>query len=286
MGRERAKGFIEQAARAGIRQIVFSGGEPFVHFATLRALLRHAGNRGIRTVLFTNGSWASSPDLALHLLSELKQTGLNALNLSTGRYHLLQVPLHRLTKLLLIARKLGIRAGVKIVRLPRDPIAEGLYRSLQPLASTILVQEISPLGRASSLRSAVHLRTVQSLGRPGCLSPPVLLPSGHLLTCCNLPARDMDKDAYPFVLGNLEQNPLKDLLKNRSADPLLDVLRFQGPVPLLTLLADPVRDGKPAMPPLYHNSCDLCFQLFREPERRAAIRSWVQRFSSHEIGFS
>ena len=282
MGIRKGRTYIEQASRAGIRWIVFRGGEPFLHYPAIRNLLQYARELDIRPALFTNGSWASTRERTTRLLLELKQAGLQSLTLATSRYHLRHVSQDKLINLLAVAKKLGIRAGVKIARLSRDPISEGLYRSLQPLAGKILVQEVSPLGRASPLRSAVNLGTCRSLHRPGCLTPPLLLPGGRLLACCNLPAQDLEKNAYPFFLGNVEQRPLKDLLKKWFSDPLLNVLRVQGPARLFALLAETAFVRTSHMPSLYHDSCDLCFHLFRYPQQRSAIHTCLRKLHHGE----
>ena len=101
-----------------------------------------------------------------------------------------------------------------------------------------------------------------SFAGPGCLTPPVLLPDGNLLTCCNLPAQDMKPTDYPFVLGSVEKESLRSLLDRRSRDPVLTVLRSRGPSTLASLLSQ----REPALESMdqasYHSACDLCFHLF------------------------
>ena len=263
MSLDRAQSFLEQASRAGVRRIVFNGGEPTLHYPALLALTLLVRSRSMQADLVTNASWARSGRQARELLLELRQAGLGGLTLSTDRFHLPGVPLGWVLNALHAARDLGIRAGVKIARLPQDPIADGLFRELQPVADRIVLQQVSPLGRGSFLRRTLPLRSVPLLRQPGCLSPPVLLPDGCLLTCCNLPARDLSPGDYPFVLGNLEHASLETLLELRARDPRLDSLRKQGPVALLAP-ASAVRPGEdlPAQA-LFRDGCDLCFHLAR-----------------------
>ena len=263
MGVHRAKGFIEQAGEAGIRKIVFTGGEPFIHPRELRTLIRHSSAQGMTSALITNAAWASSGTEAKGCLADLKEMGLESITLSTDRYHLLEVPLENLRNALDASREIGLRAGVKISRLRNDPVAEGLYRSLKSNLVRVLVQEISPLGRATTLRSAVRLEPSMSFTGPGCLTPPVLLPDGNLLTCCNLPAQDMKQTDYPFVLGSVEKESLRSLLDKRSRDPVLTVLRSRGSSTLASLLSRREPALESVAQAAYHSACDLCFQLFR-----------------------
>jgi hypothetical protein len=262
MGLRRAENSIRQAGEAGIRKIVFTGGEPLLHPRELRSLIRHTAEQGMKSALITNASWAFSRVETKAYLEDLKEIGLESITLSTDRYHLLEVPLANLRNALDAAREIGLRAGVKIARLRHDPVAEGLYRALRRSATRVLVQEISPLGRATALRSAVKLEPAMSFAGPGCFTPPVLLPDGNLLTCCNLPAQDMKPTDDPFVLGSVEKESLGSLLDRRSRDPVLKTLRTKGPGTLASLVSrrEPALRNADQIP--CHSACDLCFHLF------------------------
>jgi len=267
---ERAASFLEQAARAGVRRVVFNGGEPTLHRGELLTLIALARGRSLSATLMTNASWASSRRQAERFLPALSEAGLDSLTLSTDRFHLLRVPLDFVIHALEAARELGIRTGVKIARLARDPIADGLDRHLRPLADRVVLQQVSPLGRGSSLRESLPLKALRDLTKPGCLTPPVLLPDGSLLTCCNLPARDMRPEDYPFILGNLEHTPLGKLLELRARHPLLAALRHRGPAALFAPASAAARSGGRPCRSLFHDGCDLCFHLSGPARRRQA----------------
>ena len=262
MGVRRAESFIEQAGETGIRRIVFTGGEPLLHPRKLRSLVRHTAEQGMTSALITNAAWASSGTGTRAYLADLKELGLDSITLSTDRYHLLGVPLENLQNVLDASEDIGLQATVKIARLRHDPVAEGLCRSLRSQSARVLVQEISPLGRATALRSAVHLKPAISFAGPGCLTPPVLLPNGDLLTCCNLPAQDMKSTDYPFVLGCVEKESLGSLLDRRSRDPVLKALRSKGPSTLASLLSRREPAFRNTEQIRCHSACDLCFHLF------------------------
>lgn len=275
MGLERARAAIEQAAGASIREIVFTGGEPLLHPRELRILIRYATEKGMKTALMTNAAWATSTNRAKECLEDLKVIGLESVTLSTDRYHLLAVPVENLEYALDVANKIGLRAAVKIARLAHDPVAEGLSRSLRNPGTKVLVQEISPLGRAASLRRAVNLKPSRSLTGPGCNTPPVVLPDGNLLTCCNLPARDMTKTDYPFVLGSIHKEPLHSLLDKRCRDPILNALRSNGSGSLLALLGERMSLFRDMDHVQHHSGCDLCFHLFRKLQDKRLLYDMI-----------
>ena len=262
MGIARAKRYIDKAGQVGIRRIVFTGGEPFLYHQEIRILIQYAAQRGMETAVITNAAWASSRNQVRQYLSDLQQRGLESITLSTDRYHLIDVPLENLKNVLAVAEEIGLRAGVKIARLPHDPVAQRLYLSLRNHSSRIRLQEILPVGRASHLRPGLPLKTSSGFLRSGCSTPPVLLPDGHLMTCCNLPARDMRHHDYPFILGNAEMEPLPFLLRKRFGDPILSLLREKGPSLLLALAAESEPGFESLRQALYHSGCDLCFQVF------------------------
>ncbi len=276
MGISRAKRFLEQAHTAGIRQIVFNGGEPFRYYADVRVLIQYARERRMGCALISNGSWGTTRGRARDHLADLKKQGLRSITLSTDRYHLLAVPLENIVNILLAAQSIGVRAGVKIARHVTDPVAEGIYRSLRAVTPRIALQHISPLGRGASLRERVPLKPVSELRCPGCLTPPVLLPHGNLLNCCNTPARELTCHDHPLVLGNLEKEPLKKLLSARRTDPLLGFLRTRGPASLAISLQDTTSGTPPPVEARYHDGCDLCFHLFRNPVHRSVAYENLQ----------
>ncbi len=285
MGLAAAKTYIDQAARVGIRKIVFTGGEPLFHPGELRGLIHHAATQGMQCALMTNAFWASSRNRTEVCLIELRDLGLQSITLSTDRYHLLAVPVENLQRALDVSGKIGLQVAVKIARLQHDPIAEGLCRDLCDSTTRILVQDISPLGRASSLRHAVRLRPSWTFTGPGCSTPPVLLPNGNLLTCCNLPARDLKVTDFPLVLGNIREESLATLLRRRSTDPLLNTLRSRGPSTVLTLLARHAPQTRVSKKAEYHSGCDLCFRLFcRTQDKRVLYAALENPFPLEHPG--
>lgn len=271
MGMERAEAFLGDAHRAGIRRIVFTGGEPFLYARELRRLVRCAAGKGLESAVVTSASWASSRSRTRAFLADFKEVGLASITLSTDRYHLLTVPFANLQLVLETAGEIGLPAGVKISRLARDPVAEGLFRALRSMTERVVVQEISPLGRASALRSAVRLHPPSSFTGAGCATPPLLLPEGDLLTCCNLPARDLRHTDFPFILGNVGREPLRSLLEKRSTDPLLQALRSRGPGDLVKALGRMAPSAEDPARFRYHSRCDLCFHLFGKRDDKSPL---------------
>ena len=273
MGIRRARSFIDQAAQVGIGRIVLNGGEPLLFPAAMRELVGHTVQNGMACSLISNGYWASSRDRAADWLAPLAEAGLHALTLSTDRYHLQGVALSHIEDAVRAARDLGLETGVKIARHARDPLADGLYRSVRAFTCRVEVQPISPLGRAAHLHPSLFRRFDLPADGPGCGSPPVVLPDGTLLTCCNLPARLPRGTPAPLVLGNLCSEPLHRLLRRRASDPLLVFLRARGPAPLFRRVRTVQKqDGSPPRS-IFHDRCDLCVHLFLDSHRSPPVRA-------------
>jgi MoaA/NifB/PqqE/SkfB family radical SAM enzyme len=77
---------LEEAAAAGINDVWFEGGEPFLYYATMLESIRFAKERGFTPGIVTNGYWATSIDDAKAWLRPLEGM-IGALLISCDSYH-------------------------------------------------------------------------------------------------------------------------------------------------------------------------------------------------------
>jgi MoaA/NifB/PqqE/SkfB family radical SAM enzyme len=78
---------VTQAAAAGVRSVLFTGGEPMLCEQLVTRLVRLATRSGMATAITTNGFWGKSASSAFTTLSRLRKAGLKLLTLSYDRYH-------------------------------------------------------------------------------------------------------------------------------------------------------------------------------------------------------
>lgn len=72
----------------GLKLIIFAGGEPMLLGKDLYKAIQLCKQQGLATRIVTNAYWATSPRVARLKLSELKEAGLDEVNISTDDYHL------------------------------------------------------------------------------------------------------------------------------------------------------------------------------------------------------
>src|SRR5438045_4043050 len=78
---------VTQLADAGVRAVLFTGGEPMLREPLVLRLVRSAKKAGMKTALATNGFWAKSLPAARSKLKALQRAGLDLVSLSYDRYH-------------------------------------------------------------------------------------------------------------------------------------------------------------------------------------------------------
>lgn len=87
-----ARAAIEGAAMAGMRAVVFSGGESLAVEPALLAMCEHAHRFGLLTRVFTNGFWARSAARAQDVLERLARSHVDELVVSIDEFHAPWVP--------------------------------------------------------------------------------------------------------------------------------------------------------------------------------------------------
>lgn len=95
MGRDLATAAIAGATAAGLRAVVFSGGESLVYEDELLHLAGVARRAGMTTRVFTNAFWARSLDDARMALARLAALGVDELVVSMDAHHLPFMPAER-----------------------------------------------------------------------------------------------------------------------------------------------------------------------------------------------
>ena len=106
------------------RMVHIAGGEPFLHYDRLIAIVRAAAEVGAAPhFVETNASWCVSEEVAHKRLGELRAAGVRWLLVSTDRYHLRHVPFERILRCLHVAEEvfgtgttMGLAADADIAR--------------------------------------------------------------------------------------------------------------------------------------------------------------------------
>lgn len=98
--------------KEGFTYAQFIGGEPFIHLDLLKEGIKHAKQIGLGANIITNSFWATSEELALRRLRQLKEIGLDRLALSVDPFHCDYVPLDHVRNAFRAAKSLGMYVAI------------------------------------------------------------------------------------------------------------------------------------------------------------------------------
>ena len=284
MGVSEGVRFLEEASDAGIKVIVFGGGEPFLFVEEMLQLVECASSLGMFTSMVSNGFWGNTISRTEAFLNRFHRAGLNAITLSTDRFHARYGRPSNIGRILSTACTLGLATGIKISRLRFDPWADELAGVLHPYCDSLVELEVKPRGRGKHLRDELSLHSLSSLrNRSGC-TPMLLTPDGDLVFCCNVPVTEIDASVNPLRMGNLNHASLAQLMKRREEDPVLARIARKGPAALLETLHERGCDTGRLRDQRYGDSCDLCFRMLQDADFVEKLRDGEKVFAEARSG--
>ena len=283
--------------------VIFAGGEPMLLGKTLYRAIRLCKDHGVMTRIVTNAYWATSPRVALMKLKELREAGLDELNISTDDYHLPFIKLQQVK----YAYEAGLTLDFSAVVLancygPESELhPERIQREFSPTEK--MQQRFDADGDAVTYRcqkgeqlvvlSNAHL---QRLGRgvaelkeeelpghgkadadldalaetvggcPYAIRSAAISAKGHLVSCCGFEVEDNAVLDY----GSLDTEPLHALLDRADNDLLSNLIALFGPVKLMRLLQQNCPD-EVSFPRTYRTYCEACYDLVTIPKNREAL---------------
>lgn len=104
--------FLDDLGAIGaITSVCAEGGEAFLHYPAVLALVRGGVAHGWQPSALTNASWATSRAVAEARIAELRQAGLTRLGISTDPWHQRRVPVERVELLLEVCVAQGLEAS-------------------------------------------------------------------------------------------------------------------------------------------------------------------------------
>ncbi len=278
----------EAAALGNIKNISFTGGEPFLELDTLVNAVRLCKRLGLKASVVTNGFWATSLNEAKSTLEKLD--GLILLNVSTDTFHQEFVPIDRIHNTILSCNELGIDCYIRVCYL-NDPVSEieSIKKQLSKVEGLYKIssQPVVPSGRAAS---QIDIDSIYSYDPIGvfCISvnKPLIISNGDVAACCG-PVVSWLGD-HPLKLGNIHNQSLEEIRNAADLNPIVQVLRLWGPGELVQLVQKEADEkGYSFTPPLrddIQDLCSLCKYIVADPNHVKMLRCAVENSEIwHEI---
>ncbi len=256
----RAKEIIREMAAAGVTGVSFTAGEPFIYFDDLLELVDLCREKKIYTRIVTNSYWAKSPEEAKQLLGMLKQCGLSQLRLSYSRWHQENVPSRNVVNAAHGCMSAGIDYFISFVTdfSEEDDVLEQFLRDNK---LKFFPEPVIYAGRADTIgRKAICTDYQENR----CAMNPYLAPDLTMYGCCD--AGSQFNTTGFFLLGNLENHSVDQLLTKSENDRLYNCIRSMG----ITTIASFA--GIKAREIVTYRKCELCKKLFDSPEALKILR--------------
>ena len=257
-------------------EFMLSGGEPFLDYDLLLALVAHGKNRGASVTCVTNGYWASSHERALELLAPLQAAGLTALAVSSSRFHQPYIKPRRVERVLAAARELGLHCTLKYVRVRSDEASEAEVRQWALQAGAAVVQDFPLLPH---LRDGKSLPEEEYLREPGlpqgrCPAPVLTVGETGVAYACSSPGARVGL----LKLGDIRRQPLDQIQNRFYLGGAQQLLRQHGPAYFARAIEARGEDGR--LRRAYCGECDLCTHIATEPVLSAIAAEMVEVFEA------
>jgi MoaA/NifB/PqqE/SkfB family radical SAM enzyme len=241
-----------------------TGGEPFLDFEKLVAVIAHGGKLGGEVSCVTNAFWARTDEIAIAKLTQLQNSGLTSLSVSISRFHQQFVPLHRAERALKFAAELGISTELKAAVTRADLKVGGLVSQWKESvdAEWVNVFPVLPHLRHDAILPDYDYYREPGLPAHKCPGEVVAVDyHGIARSCCSLG----EEDSF-LVVGDTNRQPLKAIYDTFQNAGTQRILRDRGPIAfaqgaMAAGLAHQLRKA-------YAGPCDLCLHIRTDPQLR------------------
>jgi pyruvate-formate lyase-activating enzyme len=268
--------FLEEAHAFGIRNLGFTGGEPFLYPEFLAAVSRRAAQLGWRfDKIVTNGVWHRNQDHLMDVLAELAAAGYGGkVGLSVDKFH--GVHTGKLAEFCRAARRVFGRDNVLSVsyasRRPDvglEPV-QALARQLgavvewsdvlrrflvvsDELTMTLNWNHLAPVERAERLEGGWDGTWFEEDYCEGPGQALIVNPRGDVKPCCGF-ASDLDQ----LTIGNIYRDSVAAVVRRGQRHPYVGKVFRQG----LSAIREEILARDPqALPAETSNHCFFCWYV-------------------------
>lgn len=284
---------IDEALELGnLVSVVFTGGEPLLKRQDVERTIFYANQRRLWTRIVTNSFWATTPNVALQTLSQLKEAGLCEINFSCDDLHQEHIPIERVRNAYHAAKIIDLPAliahkQVRNGKITPESIAEFLGVELtefkegeeNPKTDLYSSALTVPIGAGAKwLNSDDYIiypsnEIAWSAPCSGILSSVIISPTKEVRICCGM----IDQRVPELTIGSLEKQPLAEIVCEGNTDLVANWLALEGPYGIMGF----IREKAPQIDfqKQYVNHCHLCNDLFT----RAEVRDVIQQHAHEKL---
>ena len=288
---------IDWAEAEGMKQVIFTGGEPTLRWDDLVASVRHAAGKGMSTRIVSNAQWATTPKKAEEGIKTLRDAGLHEINYSTGDEHLRFVPLDHILNAVQAAVAVKMPCALMFELRANSRVDEAaLQEKLAALAPEEEMEkyftfirspwmpirpdniEAYPEGLYANKGNVAHRQGCESV-----LSNYVVQGSGKIAPCCGLGMRTVAELQIGDALeeGGDGKTPLARAIEEGESDLFLYALHKIGPEKIVAWAA--TKDDSIKWEDMYAHRCQACMRLYRDPKVKQVLIDHIQELMAEMV---
>jgi len=256
-----AKEIIVKLARARVKGISFTAGEPLIYLDDICELLGICHEYGIYTRVVTNSFWAKTPEHAESYITQLKACGLSQLRLSYSRWHQKNVKQDNIANAAQACKENGLDYFISFVTdfSKQDDLYEEYLRQHK---LKFFPEPVIFSGRAGSFeRTSIRTDYQENC----CPMNPYLAPNFDMYACCDAGSH-FTKTNF-FYLGNAKQSSIEPLFQKSESNTLYKHIRSMGISAIASFTGLRARDI------ISYRKCELCEKLFNSPDSLKMLES-------------
>jgi hypothetical protein len=273
--------WVSQSCRYGIPAIIFTGGEPFERYESLREGIWAADDHGVPSAVFTSSFWAHSVDTAHIGLRELR--GLRHLYLSTDRYHQVRVPYEHVHNVIAAADLLSIPEITLCITYANDEDRQGVRSQYARYGDRVRFYESRVIPTAfikKALRNEDPPLPVseEDFGGSCWLKTPIINPNGDIFTChAGKVGAHGNMEDLPYWLGNLRRSSFDEIMIAARRNVEYQYLRTHGPRGVARLFREYPELAAAVGRSAFTGPCDMCFSVLSTPEGAKCLSEYAHR---------
>lgn len=254
---------IRQAAETeGMEEIRFTGGEPFLYADRVEACAAYAAERGLRSVIHTNGFWGADERKAAERTRALKEAGVVKIHFSADPYHQKYVPFSALEAAMRLTREAGIETELSVMEINGSRHWQQALAAMpeEIKAAGIITYPLLPVGRAAGLVREDQLIRVFAPDTAECIYSGMasLTPDGCYHLCCTMYFQTIPR----ISLGHMDEVSFSELEAIVLADDYLYLMLREG----FGWYMQKLREHGRRVPESICFPCVCCEMVFRDQE--------------------
>ncbi|WP_299768972.1 radical SAM protein [uncultured Pseudoteredinibacter sp.] len=262
-----------------IKQISFTGGEPFLCKDVMCRISHDAYKHSISCGAVTSAHWATSLEKARKTLEEIPH--LDHITISYDKYHSEYIKLSSVRHAVEAAEALGKTASI---RASIPPNAEESHMNFLnalkfEFEDRVHTQEVLSFGRASDLNIKANYSNSAPI-LPCLSSGPHVTESGNVIPCCSTLDNKIPI-SHPLNLGDVSKIPLVNVYQQSNHNVLLNFIRLWGFPQIMEVLSKELPEKYSGMRFVEEGQCSLCATLMHDKETVEFLENWTKDIDIH-----